>query len=50
MKKKILTPTIITLLALVIAGCASSSPSMHYRNDYSNQVYGRLSFGYNLGN
>ncbi|WP_157954904.1 hypothetical protein [Ignatzschineria ureiclastica] len=50
MKKKILIPTTIILFTLIIAGCASSSPSMHYRNDYSNQVYGRLSFGYNLGN
>ncbi len=50
MKKSIVVPITILLLTLLINGCASNSPSLHYRNDYSNQVYGRVSFGYNLGN
>lgn len=35
--------------AFFLTACASGTPSAKYRNDYSNEVYGRMSFGYTLG-
>lgn len=41
--------TLLLTTLLILTACASSgSPSVKARNDYSNQVYGRISYDYSL--
>lgn len=46
MKQKLI---FCTAILLTLTACASSgSPSVKARNDYSNQVYGRISYDYSF--
>ncbi len=46
MKAKLIL--LITTLMILSACASSGTPSVKARNDYSNQVYGRISYDYNL--
>ncbi len=39
---------LLTAALFILTACASGSPSVKARNDYSNQVYGRISYDYSF--